>query len=68
MLTYLRYFQNRYLNEKGQGMVEYAVILAIVVAIGVALSANGGFQSSITTLYSTIATRVAGLLPATPAQ
>ena len=31
----------RYLEQKGQGMVEYALILAFVVAVAVALTGDG---------------------------
>jgi pilus assembly protein Flp/PilA len=58
MLTYLQYFKNRYLNEKGQGMVEYAVVVAVVVGIGVALTANAagdnGIAATIRNLYNTV--------------
>jgi pilus assembly protein Flp/PilA len=58
MLNYLRYLQARYLNEKGQGLVEYAVVVAVVVAIGVALVANtsgtGGIAATIKGLYDSV--------------
>ncbi|MDU4961764.1 MAG: pilin [Sporomusaceae bacterium] len=58
MLTYLRYFQKRYLNEKGQGLVEYAVVVAVVVAIGVAVIAlttgDDGIAGSIKSLYDNV--------------
>lgn len=43
MLEFIQYFKARYVSEKAQGIVEYALILAFVVAIaGVALSASTG--------------------------
>lgn len=56
MLTYWNYFKARYLGEKGQGMVEYAVVVGVVVAIGivVATSDKAGIAASIHTLYTTV--------------
>lgn len=41
MLAVLNYLKVRYLSEKGQGMVEYALILAFVVAVAAAVFAHG---------------------------
>lgn len=56
MLTYLRYFQARYLGQKGQGMVEYAVIVAVVIAIGVALvdTGDGTIAGIISGVYTSV--------------
>lgn len=35
------YVKARYLSEKGQGMVEYGLLLAFAVAIGVAVYGTG---------------------------
>ena len=41
-------------SEKGQGIVEYALILAFVVAIAaVSLSGNSGIGESIKSIFST---------------
>ena len=40
MLAVLNYLKVRYLGEKGQGMVEYALILAFVVAVAVVVFAQ----------------------------
>lgn len=43
------------LNQKGQGMVEYAVVLAIVAAIGVTLvNNNDSLRQRVTNLYTDI--------------
>lgn len=41
MLAVLNYLKVRYLGEKGQGMVEYALILAFVVAVAGVVFAKG---------------------------
>ena len=44
------------LNEKGQGMVEYAIILAVVAAIAITVfgdgTANKGLGNTISTAFS----------------
>jgi len=61
MLTYWNYFKARYLSEKGQGMVEYAVVVGIVVAIGVVVAANnnGAIATAIQNLYTNVFNRAA---------
>ena len=46
MLTMLNYFRVRYMSEKAQGIVEYALVIAFVVAIGAVLVKTG--QGSLT--------------------
>lgn len=49
----LQRINNFFHNEKGQGIVEYALILAFVVAIAVvALSTDGGIGQSIQNLFT----------------
>jgi len=60
MLNYLTYLKLRYLNEKGQGVVEYAAIVAVVVAIAVTLS-TGTFKNSVVNLYTNLTTAVNGI-------
>ncbi len=60
MLSYLNYLKARYLGQEGQGMVEYAAILAIVIAVGVALSGDSGILSKgIKDLYTSVIDKVA---------
>ncbi len=51
MMAYLEYLKARYLGEKGQGMVEYALILAFVVAIAAYLSGSGGIGDAISNVF-----------------
>ena len=42
MFTVLNYFKARYLGEKGQGIVEYALLLGVVVALAAVLLGSSG--------------------------
>lgn len=70
MLSYVQYVWDRYVGNKGQGMVEYAVIALIVVAAATALytsqSATGGLQGALTTLYTTLVTKIGAVTTGTP--
>lgn len=54
---YWEMIQARYLNEKGQGMVEYGLILAVIAAIAVA-----GFTTMGNNLLTQLTTLAADLL------
>lgn len=56
MSIYWNYFKARYLSEKGQGMVEYAVVVGIVVAIGVVVASSdkASIAKSIHNLYTNV--------------
>ncbi|MBR4172993.1 MAG: pilin protein [Clostridia bacterium] len=60
MKEILSYINARYLGEKGQGMVEYALILAFVVGIAVALSSDGGIGGALNTAFGKVATCLKG--------
>ena len=52
MMNLYTYVVSRLKSEKGQGIVEYALLLAFVVAIaGVALNANGGLGQAISNVF-----------------
>ena len=51
MLNMLIALKDRYMSQKAQGMVEYALIIAFVVAIAVALSSDGGLASAISGVF-----------------
>ena len=51
----LDYLKARYLDEKAQGMVEYALIIAFVVAIAVYLSSSGGLGEAISSTFDNAA-------------
>ena len=48
------YVNVRYLNQKGQGMVEYALILAFVVIIAAALTNNDGIRGGIEAVFRNV--------------
>lgn len=47
-------YLNHYLGEKGQGIVEYALILAFVVVIAVAITNAGGLKDKVSEVFSNI--------------
>lgn len=53
MFTILTHLKNRYMSQKAQGIVEYALILAFVVALAVVLTSDGGLQSAISAVFGT---------------
>lgn len=55
MLTSMK----KFFTEKGQGIVEYALLLAFVVGIAIfALSDNSGLKTAISNNFSTTASAV----------
>ncbi len=53
MLDYVKArYLNRYLDEKGQGIVEYALILAFVVVVAVAISNGGALQQKVQGVFN----------------
>ena len=58
MFTILTHLKNRYLSQKAQGIVEYALILAFVVVLAVVLSKGDGLGGAISSIFSTTATKL----------
>ena len=58
MFTILTHLKNRYLSQKAQGIVEYALILAFVVVLAVVLTKSGGLSDSISSIFDTTATKL----------
>ena len=42
----------RFLRGKGQGIVEYAVLLAFIVAVAAYLLGNGGLKEEVSSTFS----------------
>lgn len=45
------YYVKPYLGEKGQDLVEYALLLAIVVGIGFLIYKTSGLNDNLTTIF-----------------
>lgn len=58
MVAYLKAMADAYLGEKGQGIVEYAVILAFVVAVAVAIGSSGSVRTSVSNVFTDIGTMI----------
>jgi len=50
----LKYLKARYVGEKAQGIVEYALILAFVTIIAAALMSDTGIRGSIQTVINNV--------------
>ena len=58
MFTILTHLKNRYLSQKAQGIVEYALILAFVVILAVVLSSDNGLSGAIKGVFGNAADKV----------
>ena len=58
MFTILTHLKNRYLSQKAQGIVEYALILAFVVVLAIVLTQTGGLSEAIKNVFSDTANQV----------
>ena len=56
MLMYLEMLKVRYLNKKGQGMVEYGLILALVAVVVIGILTTMG--TNLTTLFTTASDKI----------
>ncbi len=54
MLQILNYLRVRYVSEKAQGIVEYALLLALVVVVGSVLIGNNSLATSIKTIFNNV--------------
>lgn len=55
MFTILEHLKNRYMSQKAQGIVEYALILAFVVVVALALTNTGGLGDAIKGIFGATA-------------
>ena len=59
MKEVMEYVKARYLSglsEKGQGIVEYALILAFIVVIAMAITSGGDLRGKVQNVFSSIST------------
>ena len=59
MMETIEYIQARYLSEKAQGMVEYALILAFVVALAIVLTQSNGVKGGIQSTFGNVSNTLA---------
>ena len=52
MFTVLNYLRVRYLGQKGQGIVEYALILAFVVGLAAFLTQGKELQDAVSAVFT----------------
>lgn len=60
MFTILTHLKNRYLSQKAQGIVEYALILAFVVVLAAVLSSDTGLSGAIKGVFGKATEQVGG--------
>ncbi|MBQ1875871.1 MAG: pilin protein [Selenomonas sp.] len=60
MLEILKYLKARYMTEKAQGIVEYALILAFVVALAAVLTGNNGVSAAVKGTFSSVVNQLNG--------
>lgn len=51
MFTILYHLKNRYMSQKAQGIVEYALILAFVVVVAAVLTQSDGLGEAIKGIF-----------------
>ena len=54
MLEVIKYLKARYLSEKAQGIVEYALILAFVLILATALTDPNGITKKIEAVFKDV--------------
>lgn len=62
MLEVFNYLKARYVSEKAQGLVEYAILLAFVVVVGAIIvgSGNDTIANSVSTIFTKVQTILSG--------
>ena len=55
MFTIFTHLKNRYMSQKAQGIVEYALILAFVVVVAAALINGGELSNAVKNIFGNTA-------------
>ena len=55
MFTIFTHLKNRYMSQKAQGIVEYALILAFVVVVAAALLSGGDLSNAVKNIFGNTA-------------
>ena len=58
MIEILKYLKARYVSEKAQGIVEYALILAFVVILAIALTSGGGLAEKVKSVFTSVGSQL----------
>ncbi|WP_037354943.1 Flp family type IVb pilin [Selenomonas sp. FC4001] len=59
MKEIINYLQARYLNEKAQGMVEYALIVAFIVGVATLIfGTDGSMQDAVKSAFTKVKTAI----------
>ena len=58
MFTILYHLKNRYMSQKAQGIVEYALILAFVVVVAAALINGGELSNAVKSIFDNTANQL----------
>lgn len=54
MVEIINYLKARYVSEKAQGIVEYALVLAFVAVVATALGTSGGLTLKVQNAFNAI--------------
>lgn len=46
------YYRDVYFGEKGQDLIEYALLLALIVAVGILIYQQSGLKDSLVTIFT----------------
>lgn len=63
MFTILEHLKNRYMSQKAQGIVEYALILAFVVVVAAALLSGGDLSNAVKGIFDNTASQLQSKTP-----
>ena len=58
MFTIFTHLKNRYMSQKAQGIVEYALILAFVVVVAAALLSGGNLSNAVKNIFGNTANQL----------
>lgn len=58
MFTIFTHLKNRYMSQKAQGIVEYALILAFVVVVAAALINGGDLSNAVKNIFGNTANQL----------
>lgn len=56
MVEMINYLRSRYLTERAQGVVEYALVIAFVVIAAAALGTSGDLRTKIAGIFTSLST------------